>query len=74
MKAFRWSIVYDIEANLIIHVMSDRIKVSYHITENILTVIKDSELCNSLVITDIAIYHRKLQEYYQDAQLLKQFT
>lgn len=32
MKAFRWSIVYDIEANLIVHVMSDRIKVSYHIT------------------------------------------
>lgn len=74
MKALTWSIIYDTETNLIIHIMSDRIKVSYHTTENILTVIKDSEVCNSLVITDIAMYHRKLQEYHQDAQLLKQFT
>lgn len=74
MKALTWSIIYDTETNLIVHVMSDRVKVSYHTTENILTVIKDSEVCNSLVITDIAMYHRKLQEYYQDAQLLKQFT
>lgn len=74
MKAVKWLVVYDTENNLFIHIMSDRVKVSYHTTENILTVIKDSEVCNSLVITDITMYHRKLQEYYQDAQLLKQFT
>jgi len=73
MNIMMLKIAYHPDRALIIHELSDRIRVSYSIATEMMMIFKDGTEVNSVKVSTISDLYTKLEQYYQDAQKLKQF-
>ena len=74
MIKIKWEVEFDTSMNLIIHKLSERIKVSYSLDSGEMKVFKDGLEMNSIENVSSLNYHKRLLNYYNDAQILKQFS